>query len=55
VDVFDRDRATIAEVAHENCPADCSYGGCNSQHQHGDHLSDDAAVEHRERDQVDVN
>src|SRR5262249_25504145 len=54
VDVFDFDGPAVAEVDHQDGKADGRLGGRHSQHQHGEDLPHDGALEHREGDQVDV-
>src|SRR3954454_24060219 len=54
IDVFDRDRAAVAEIHHQHGKSDCSLGRRHRQHQQCEHLADDVAKEGRERHQVDV-
>src|ERR1700688_4458172 len=54
IDVFDLDRAPVAEVHHQHGQTNCGFRGRNRQHQHREHLADDVAEEGRERHQVDI-
>src|ERR1700736_1855876 len=54
IDVFDLDRAAVAEVHHEHGKADRGFGGGHREHHQRKHLADDVAKEGRERHQVDV-
>src|SRR5579883_487787 len=54
VDVFNRDRAAVAEIHHQDGEPDRRLGGCHGQHQHGEHLAHDVALEYREGHEVDV-
>src|SRR5690242_21565791 len=54
IDVFDRDRAAVAEIHHQDGEPDRSLGGGYRQHQQRKDLADDVAEEGREGDQVDV-
>src|SRR5260370_33753608 len=54
VDVFDLDRTADAEIDHQDGEADRRLGGGHGQHQHGEDLAHDIALEHREGDEVDV-
>src|SRR5258708_19688602 len=54
VDVFDLDRSAVAEIDHQNGKADRRLGGGHGQHQHGEDLAHDIALEDREGDEVDV-
>src|SRR5262245_5280949 len=53
-DVFDRDRAAVAEIDDQYGEPDRRLGRRHGQHQHCEDLADDVALEHRERHQVDV-
>src|SRR5690606_11879317 len=54
VDVFDRDRAAVAEKHHEDGQADRRLRGGDGQDEHGEDLADQVVEEAREGDQVDV-
>src|ERR1700730_7408007 len=54
IDVFDLDRAAVAEVHHEHGKADRGFRGGHREHHQRKHLADDVAEEGRERHQVDV-
>src|SRR6202022_4600390 len=54
IDVFDLDRAAVAEVRHQHGEPDRGLGRGNRQHQQREHLTDDVAEESRERHQVDI-
>src|SRR5256885_14420669 len=54
VDVFDRDRAAVAVIDHQDREPDRGFGGRNGQHQKREHLADKVSKEGRERHQVDV-
>src|SRR5688572_23861058 len=54
IDVFDRDRAAVAEVDDEDGEADGGLGGGHGQNQHGEDLAHQVAEMRREGDQVDV-
>src|SRR5215472_10212463 len=54
IDVFDRDRAAIAEIDDENGETDRRLGRRDRQHEHGEGLADEIAEEHRERHEVDA-
>src|SRR5579883_761782 len=54
IDVFNRDRAAVAEIHHQDRKSDRGLGGRNRQHQERKDLADDVAEEGRERHQVDV-
>src|SRR6266545_812357 len=54
IDIFDRDRAAVAEIDHENGEPD---GGLRSRHrqdQQRKDLADEIAKEGRERDEIDI-
>src|ERR687884_544432 len=54
VDVFDRDRAAVAEVDDDDRQADRRLARSDREHEQREHLADEIAQEGRERDQVDV-
>src|SRR6201994_576038 len=54
IDVFNRNRAAVAEIDHENGKADRGFRGSHRQDQQRIDLPDDVADEGRERHQVDV-
>src|SRR6266478_6924688 len=54
IDVFNRDRAAVAEVHHQHRQTDRRFRRGHRQHQQREHLADDVAQEGRERHQVDV-
>src|ERR1700749_968060 len=54
IDVFNRDRAAVAEIDHQDGKTDRRFRGRNRQHEQREHLADDVAEESRERHQVDV-
>src|SRR5579862_4137629 len=54
VDVFDRDRAAIAEIDDEDCEADRRLGRRDGQDEHGEDLADEIMQEGGESDEVDV-
>src|SRR4029453_18352619 len=54
VDVFDLDGPAVAEIDHEDGKTDRGLRGGHGQHQHGEHLAHDIALEDREGDEVDV-
>src|SRR5436190_4868362 len=54
IDVFNRDRAAVAEIHDQHGKTDRGFGGGDRQHQHRKHLADEVAEEGRERHQVDV-
>src|SRR3954470_7484654 len=54
VDVFDRDRAAVAEIDHQDRKTDRGFRGRHGQHEHGEDLPHHVAEEMREGDQVDV-
>src|SRR6266478_8295775 len=54
MDVFNRDRAAIAEVHHQHRQTDRRFGRRHREHQQRKYLADDVAEEGRERHQVDI-
>src|SRR5438445_3476048 len=54
IDIFNRDRAAVAEVHDQHRKTDRGLGGGHRQHEHRKDLPDDVAEEGRERNQVDV-
>src|SRR5947208_2905050 len=54
INIFNRDRAAVAEIHHQHGKTDRSFCGRHRQHQKRKHLSDDVAEEGRERHQIDV-
>src|ERR1700730_7623070 len=54
IDVFDLDRAAVAEVNHQHRKADRRFRRGHREHEQRKHLTDDVAQEGRERHQVDV-
>src|SRR5262249_19622380 len=54
VDVFDRDRAAVAEVDHEDGKPDSGFRGRDGEHQEREHLADQVSQMSGERHQVDV-
>src|SRR5215831_1614664 len=54
VDVFDRDRAPVAEVDDEDREANCRLRRRNGQHEHRKRLADKVAQKDRESDKVDA-
>src|SRR6202166_286613 len=54
IDVFNRDRAAIAEVHHQHRKTDRRFRRRHREHQQRKHLADDVAKEGRERHQVDI-
>src|SRR6185437_7509003 len=54
IDVFNRDRAAVAEIHHQYRQTDRGFRCGHRQHQQRKHLADDVAEESRERHQVDV-
>src|SRR6516164_6461723 len=54
IDVFDRDRATVAVVHDQDRKPDRGFCGRNCQHQHRKDLAHDVAKKGRERHQVDI-
>src|SRR6266478_4956061 len=54
IDVFNRDRAAVAEVHHQHRQTDRRFRRGHRQHQQREHLADDVAQEGRERHQVDI-
>src|SRR5258707_8708286 len=53
-DIFDLDGAAITEIHHEEGEPDRRLGRRDRQHQHGEDLADDVALEDREGHEVDV-
>src|SRR5687768_17213233 len=53
-DVFDLDRAAVAEIDHEDGEADRRLGGRHGQHEHREDLADEVVEQYREGDEVDV-
>src|SRR4029079_19144044 len=54
IDVFDGNRAAIAEVHHQNRKSDRRFRSRDGQHQQREHLADDVAEEGRKRHQINV-
>src|SRR5271166_3930099 len=54
IDVFDLDRAAVAEVNHQHGEPDRGLCGGDRQHQQRKHLPDDVAEKGRERHQIDI-
>src|ERR1700685_1950121 len=54
IDVFNRDRAAVAEIHHQYCQTDRRLRRGHREHQQREHLADDVAEEGRERHQVDI-
>src|SRR6266478_8145932 len=54
IDVFNRDRAAVAEVNHQHGKTDRSFRGGDREHDQRKHLADDIAEEGRERYQIEV-
>src|SRR3954463_5425795 len=54
IDVLNRDRATVAEIDHQDGETDRSFSGGDSEHQKREDLADDVAEKGRERNEVDV-
>src|SRR6476620_3092981 len=54
IDVFNRDRAAVAEVHHQHCQTDRRLRRRHRQHQQREYLPDDVAEEGRKRHEVDV-
>src|SRR5579862_7287105 len=54
IDVFDRNRAAVAEISDENGETDSGLRRRNSEDDQGVDLAHDVAAEARECDQVDV-
>src|SRR5216684_5529052 len=53
-DVFDLDGAAIAEIHHQDGEPDRRLGRGDGQHEHGEDLAHDVALEDREGHEVDV-
>src|SRR6478752_2826843 len=54
IDVFNRDRAAVAEIHHQYRQTDRRFRRGHREHQQREHLADDVAEESRERHQIDV-
>src|SRR5215472_2449176 len=54
VDIFDRDRASIAEIDDENGETDCGLCRRNGQHEHREDLAHEIAQKDRERHEIDA-
>src|SRR6266404_5793408 len=54
IDVFNRNRAAIAEVDHQHRKTDRRLRRGHREHQQRKHLADDVAKEGRERHQIDI-
>src|SRR5450759_798110 len=54
IDVFNRDRAAVAEVHHQHRKTDRRFRRRHREHEQREHLTDDVAEEGRKRHQVDI-
>src|SRR5215469_1267579 len=54
VDVFDPDRATVAEIDDEDREADRGFGRRHRQHEHREGLADEVVQKDREGDEIDA-
>src|SRR4051812_14667196 len=54
IDVFNRNRAAVAEIHDEHRKTDGCFRSGHGEHQQREHLADDVAEESRERHHVDV-
>ena len=54
IDIFNRDRAAIAIIDHENSKPDCRFSRRNRQNQQRENLPDQRAAKRRESHKIDV-